>query len=105
MLRIAISELGMVSPELAGGCLNSAFLGLYYTSYGPSFSGHGYPTQCAANTSCPRSDRFWLLELRVSRTFLYQLRLQLLRPWIPSSARGIDGGPRRSTEVVLDERS
>jgi len=28
-------------------------------------SGHGYPTQCAANISGPRSDRFWLLELRV----------------------------------------
>src|SRR5208337_4425948 len=46
------------------GCLNSAFLGLFYTSCGPSFSGHGYPAQRAANTSCPRSDRFWLLELR-----------------------------------------
>ena len=29
----------------------------------------------------------------------------LFRPWIPSSARGIDGGPRRSTEVVLNEQS
>ena len=28
-----------------------------------------------------------LLELCVSRTFLYQLRPQLLRPWIPNSAR------------------
>ena len=27
----------------------------------------------------------------------------LFRPWIPSSARGIDGGPRRFTEVVLNE--
>src|SRR5271157_5406290 len=35
----------------------------------PSFSGHGYPTRCAANTCCPHSDRFWLLELRVSRHF------------------------------------
>jgi len=34
------------------------------------------PTQRAANTSCPRSVRFWLLELRVSRTFLDQLRPQ-----------------------------
>ena len=51
------------------GCLNSAFLGLFETSCGPSFSGHGYPTQCAANICCPRSDRFWLLELRVSRHF------------------------------------
>ena len=33
------------------------------------------------------SDRFWLLELRVSRTFLDQLRPQLFRPWIPNSAR------------------
>src|SRR5271157_4909871 len=40
-------------------------------------SGNGYPTQRAANTSGPRSDRFWLLELRVSRTFLDQLRPQL----------------------------
>src|SRR5208337_3455103 len=63
----------------------------------PICSGHGYPTQRAANTSCPRSGRFWLLELRVSRTFLDQLRPQLLRPSTPSSARGIDGGPRRFT--------
>ena len=34
-------------------------------------------TQRAANTSCPRSDRFWLLDLRVSETFLDQLRPQL----------------------------
>src|SRR5271157_2963842 len=66
---------------------------------------HGYPAQRATNTSCPRSDRFWLLELPVSRTFLDQLRPQLFRPWIPNSARGIDGGPRRFTEVVLNEQS
>ena len=69
------------------GRLNSAFLGLFSTSCGPSFSGHGYPTQGAANTSCPRSGRFRLYELRVSRTFLDQLRPQLFRPWIPNSAR------------------
>ncbi len=28
----------------------------------------------------------------------------LFSPWRPSSARGIDGGPRRSTEVVLNEQ-
>jgi len=28
----------------------------------------------------------------------------LFRPWIPSSARDIDGGPRRFTEVVLNEQ-
>src|SRR5208337_5666464 len=41
----------------------------------------------------------------VSRTFLDQLRRQLLRPWIPSAARDIYGGPRRFTQVVLDEQS
>jgi len=35
----------------------------------------------------------------------YQSRPQLFRPLIPSSARGIDGGPRRFTEVVLNEQS
>jgi len=68
-------------------------------------SGHGYPAQRAANTSRPRSDRFWLRELCVSRTFLDKLRPQLFRPWIPSSARDIDGGSRWFTEVVLDEQS
>jgi hypothetical protein len=34
----------------------------------------GIQTQRAANTSCPRSDRFWLRELRVSQTFLDNLR-------------------------------
>ncbi|MGZ3471683.1 MAG: hypothetical protein ACXWO1_19075, partial [Isosphaeraceae bacterium] len=29
----------------------------------------------------------------------------LFRPWIPSSARGKGGGPRRFTEVVLNEQS
>ena len=29
----------------------------------------------------------------------------LFSRWIPSSARGIDGGPQRSTEVVLNEQS
>src|SRR5271157_770383 len=48
------------------------------------------------------SDRFRLLELRVSRTFLDNLRPQLLRPWIPSSARGKGGGPPRFTAIVLN---
>src|SRR5208337_4038499 len=56
------------------GSVNSAFLGLFSATFGPSFSGYGYPTRYAATTSCPRSDRFWLLELRVSRTFLDKLR-------------------------------
>jgi hypothetical protein len=33
------------------------------------------------------SGRFRLLELRISRTFLDQLRPQLLRPWIPNLER------------------
>ena len=37
--------------------------------------------------------------------FLYQSRPKLFRPLIPSSAHGIDGGPRRFTEVVLNEQS
>ena len=90
------------------------------------------------------SDRFWLLELRVSRHFstFYGSSVQamdtqlnalpalpvlartvsgclnsafldisqhftahLFRPWIPGSARGIDGGSRRFTEVVPNEQS
>ena len=51
-----------------------------------------YPTQRAANTSCPRSGCFWLLELRVSRTFLDRLRPQLFRPWIPNPTRRVDDG-------------
>ena len=41
----------------------------------------------------------------LNSTFLYQSRPQLFRPSIPSSARGIDGGPRRFTGVVLNEQS
>src|SRR5271166_3479719 len=61
-------------------------------------SGHGYPTQRAANTSCPRSDRFWLLELRVSRHFstFYGPSVQAMdiqlgarhRRWTPTIHRG-----------------
>ena len=40
------------------------------------------------------SDRFWLLELRVSRTFLDQLRPQLSGHGYPARRRQ-DGGPRR----------
>jgi len=35
---------------------------------------HRYPAQRAGDTFCPRSDRFWLLELRVSRTGTKPLR-------------------------------
>src|SRR5271166_5481184 len=40
------------------------------------------------------SDRFWLLELRVSRTFLDQLQPQLFRPWIPNSRHCLHFCPR-----------
>jgi len=37
-------------------------------------------------------------------TFLYQSRPKLFKPLILSSARGSDGGPRRFTEVMLNEQ-
>jgi hypothetical protein len=72
------------------GRLNSAFLGLFSASCGPSFSGHGYPTQGAANTSRPRSDRFWLRELRVSQHFstFYGPSVQALGTLGPPNADG-----------------
>ena len=44
------------------------------------------------------SDRFWLLELRVSRTFLDQLRPQLSGHGYPARRRQ-DGGPQRAWGV------
>ena len=80
-IRRAHFRLGHRAPGRGGrrarpvsGCVNSAFLNISQPFYGPIFSVHGYPTQRAANTSCPRSGRFWLYELRVSRTFLDILR-------------------------------
>ena len=79
-IRRAHFRLGHRAPGRGGrrartvsGCVNSAFLNI---SIHLRFicSVHGYPTQRAANTSRSRSDRFGLLELRVSRTFLDQLR-------------------------------
>ncbi len=61
-------------------------------------SSHGCPTQGAANTSCPSSDRFRLRELRESQHFTGHL----FRPWIPSPACGKGGGPRRFTAIVLN---
>ncbi len=60
---------------------------------------HGYPTQCAATTSCPRSDRFWLCELRVSQqisTFygssVQSMGIQLnALPALPVRARTVSG--------------
>src|SRR5271157_3320618 len=47
------------------------------------------------------SDRFRLLELRVSHTFLYFLRSICSGHGCPAG-RGIDGGPRRFIAIVLN---
>jgi len=58
----------------------------------------GKPLQRAANTSCPRSGRFVCLNSAFSRQFT----VHLFRPWIPNSAPGKGGGPRRFTAIVLN---
>ena len=58
-----------------------------------------YPTRCAANTSRPRSDRFWLRELRVSQHFstFYEPSVQAVDtqlnalPTLPVLARTVSG--------------
>src|SRR5208337_4415568 len=58
-----------------------------------------YPTRCAANTSRPRSDRFWLRELRVSQHFstFYEPSVQAVDtqlnalPTLPVLARSVSG--------------
>ena len=56
---------GGLGPFLAAGTPRfSTFLNILRAIC----SGHGYAAQRAVNTSRPRSDRFRLLELRVSRT-------------------------------------
>ena len=54
------------------GCLNSAFSQHFSTFYEPSVQAMDTQLKAlrTANTSHPRSDLFWLLELRVSRTLL-----------------------------------
>ena len=52
-------------------------------------SGPGYPTQRAGTTSCPRSERFWLLELRA---------LGASRGVAPFSGHGYPG--RRTTSTA-----
>jgi hypothetical protein len=84
--------------------LNSAFRGLFSASCGSSFSGHGYPTQCAANTCRPRSDRFWLLELRVSRTFLDILRLICSGHGYPAQRAANTSCPRSNRFWLLELR-
>ena len=59
----------------------------------PPWNQGGPPCSSPASPPGPRqgwaagSDRFWLLELRVSRTFLFQLRPQLFRKLILKSIR------------------
>ena len=58
-----------VLARTVSGCVNSAFLDI-----SQHFTGHLFrpwiPSSVrGANTSCPRSDRFWLRELRVSQHF------------------------------------
>ena len=50
-------------------CVNSAFSRHFSDILRSICSGHGCPTQGAANTSCPSSDRFRLRELRESQHF------------------------------------
>ena len=82
--------------------MNSAFLNisLHFTAH--LFRPWIPSRRALPNTPRPRSDRFWLLELRVSRTFLDQLRPQLSGHGYPARRAGIDGGPRRFTEIVLE---
>ena len=77
-----------VRARTVSGCWNSAFSRHFSTIYGLSVQ--SMDTQLNALPPLPvlRSRRFWLLELRVSRTFLDQLRPQLSvnqtalkRPW------------------------
>ena len=56
------------------GCLNSAFLGLFLYQLRPQLFRPWIPNPTRRQHFPSRSDRFWLLELRVSRTFLDQLR-------------------------------
>src|SRR5271157_3769389 len=94
--KCEMSRLGRVPPSAGGDGIDrkACFLSLlaqasvwllevwvfqtFLDILGSICSGHGYPAQRAANTSCPRSGRFRLFELRVSRTFLDNLRPKLL---------------------------
>ena len=91
---------------LAGiaGCRNSAFLGLFSTFYGSSVQSMDTQLE-ACQHLLSRSDRFGLLELRVFSTFLNILRLICSVHGYPARRAGVDNGPQRFTEVVLNERS
>ena len=72
----------------------------------PPSNGWGMDTQLYALPTLPvlARGRFWLLELRVSRTFLDKLRPQLLRPWIPNSKRCQHFCPRSDRFWLLELR-
>ena len=65
----------MLTPCRVGSAVRSSARGV---AGGPRRS-----TEAVLTEQC--SDRFWLLKLCVSRTFLDQLHPQLLRPWIHNS--------------------
>jgi hypothetical protein len=88
------SSPGLATGPLAGvggglgpfsGCVNSAFLNI-----SQHFTGHLFRLWISGSTRCqyfrPRSDRFWLLEQRVSRTFLDFSRPQLSGHGYPGDA-------------------
>ena len=91
-IRRAHFRLGHRAPGRGGrrartvsGCVNSAFLNI-----SQHFTGHLFRLWISGSTRCqyfrPRSDRFWLLEQRVSRTFLDFSRPQLSGHGYPGDA-------------------
>ena len=64
-------------------------------------SGHGYPAHAPAITSCLRSGRFRLRELRVSRHFT---SAHLFSPWIPHSRAANTTRPRSYRLWLLELR-
>ena len=92
-----------ILPVLArgvSGCVNSAYFSTFYGSSVQSMDTplNALPTLpvLARTVSGCLNSAF----LDISQHFTGHL----FSPWIPSSARGIDGGPRRFTEVVLNEQ-
>src|SRR5208337_2881802 len=86
------------------GSVNSAFLGLFSATFGPSFSGYGYPTRYAATTCCSRLDRCRQRELPVSRTFLDQFRPQLSGHGYPTQRAANTSCPRSDRFWLLELR-
>src|SRR5208282_5727959 len=82
-------------------CSNSAFSRHFSTFYGPSVQAMDaqlkalptLPVRARTVSGCVNS-----ANLNISQHFT----VHLFRPWIPSSARGKGGGPRRFTAIVLN---